>query len=191
MGYWFFLETMEKLTISDNTIIAQVCKGDKEKYSGIIKRYEKKLLRYATYLLQDEHDSKDVVQESFIKAYISLNGFNNKKSFSSWIYRIVHNEAINLLKKHKKKISLDEDYKLESGENLEEIFVKKSLQEQTKNCVLQMPIIYREPISLFYLEDKKYEEISDILKIPTNTVATRINRAKGILKQICQKNKIL
>jgi len=182
---------MEKLTISDNTIIAQVCKGDKEKYSGIIKRYEKKLLRYATYLLQDEHDSKDVVQESFIKAYISLNGFNNKKSFSSWIYRIVHNEAINLLKKHKKKISLDEDYKLESGENLEENFVKKSLQEQTKNCVLQMPIIYREPISLFYLEDKKYEEISDILKIPTNTVATRINRAKGILKQICQKNKIL
>jgi RNA polymerase sigma-70 factor (ECF subfamily) len=51
-----------------------------------------------------------------------------------------------------------------------------------------MPLIYREPLSLFFIEEKSYEEISDILRIPTGTVGTRINRAKLILKKICQKN---
>ena len=161
---------METATISDEHIILEVCQGNKEKYSEIIKRYEKKLLRYAIYLLGDEHDSKDVVQESFLKAYISLNNFNRKKKFSSWIYRIVHNESLNLLNKNKKRVILDADYKPESGENLEEDFIKRNLQEMTKRCLLQIPVIYREPITLFYLEEKKYEEISDILKIPLKKV---------------------
>ena len=52
-----------------------------------------------------------------------------------------------------------------------------------------MPVIYREPLSLYFLEEKPYEEISDILRIPVGTVGTRINRAKVLMKKICQKTK--
>ncbi|MDD5681358.1 MAG: sigma factor-like helix-turn-helix DNA-binding protein, partial [Candidatus Omnitrophica bacterium] len=55
-------------------------------------------------------------------------------------------------------------------------------------CLNKMSIIYKEPLSLYYLEEKSYEEISDILRIPIGTVGTRINRAKGLMKKICQKH---
>ncbi len=66
-------------------------------------------------------------------------------------------------------------------------YPSKEIIEKAKNCLSQMPIIYSEPLALYYLEDKSYEEISDILRIPMGTVATRINRSKVIMKNICQK----
>lgn len=136
----------------------------------------------------DEHLGADVVQESFIKAYINLNGFNTKKKFSSWIYRIVHNEALNAFGKSKKQQPIENDAGFNSKTNLEDEFIKNELIKHTHNCLKQMPIIYKEPLSLFFLEEKSYEEISDILKIPIGTVGTRVSRAKGIMKNICQQN---
>ena len=86
---------------SDEELVEIIKSKDKEIFAEIIKRYEKKLLRYANYLLNDSDKASDVVQESFIKAYVNLNSFNNKFKFSSWIYRIVHNEAINHINKNK------------------------------------------------------------------------------------------
>ena len=177
-----------KLTkMTDEEIVWQVQKGDKEIYARIVKRYQDKLIRYATYLVGDFHLASDVVQETFIKAYVNLNGFNVKKKFSSWIYRIAHNEAMNVLKKDKKQFSLGEYVEIDSNIDLEENLIKKELKTQTQRCLKQMSVIYREPLSLYFLEDKTYEEISDILRIPMGTVGTRINRAKVIMKKICQK----
>jgi len=161
-------------SISDEMLVEKIRSKDKNLYTHIVERYEAKLMKYAFYLINDQHKAADVVQESFIKAYINLNSFNTKKKFSSWIYRIVHNESINMIKKYKKEISLDE-------------IDAKEIIAKAQNCLSQMPIIYSEPLALYYLEEKSYEEISDILRIPMGTVATRINRAKIIMKLICQK----
>jgi RNA polymerase sigma-70 factor, ECF subfamily len=174
--------------LSDEKIIEIVRSSDKEMYAEIIKRYERKLMRYARYIMEDDHMGADVVQEGFIKAYINLNGFNTKKKFGSWIYRIVHNEAMNMLNKHKKQQPMNEQINFESGINLEDDFIKNELVSHTHHCLKQIPIIYKEPLSLFYLEEKSYEEISDILRIPIGTVGTRINRAKGMMKKLCQKH---
>lgn len=175
--------------VSDELLVSKIRTTDRELFSKLVKRYEDKLLRYAGYLLNDEQDVYDVVQDSFIKAYINLNGFDTNKKFSSWIYRIVHNEAMNSLKKFKKEIHIPEDMDFESHENIEEEYTKKEIIERANSCLHKMPLLYSEPLSLFYIDDKSYEEISDILRIPMGTVATRINRAKGIMKTICQKNK--
>lgn len=180
------MSDMSKL--SDEEIAVIVRSSDKDAYAEIIKRYQEKLMRYADYILGDEHMAADVVQEGFIKAYINLNGFDTKKKFGSWIYRIVHNEAINLLTKQKKQKPIDEQVEFDSGINLEDEFIKKELASHAHYCLEQMSIIYKEPLSLYFLEEKSYDEISDILRIPMGTVATRINRAKGIMKTICQKN---
>jgi RNA polymerase sigma-70 factor (ECF subfamily) len=181
---------MKDLTkLPDEKIIEMVRQKDKELYIHIIRRYQEKLIRYANYLTDDEHNAADIVQESFIKAYINLNGFDIKKKFSSWIYRIVHNEAMNLINRRKKQVSLNEDKDFDSGIYIEEALIKKELKNHTHNCLNQMPIIYSEPLSLYYLEEKSYEEISDILRIPIGTVGTRINRAKILMKKICQKIK--
>ena len=174
--------------LSDEKVVNIVRVSDKEAYVEIIKRYQAKLMRYATYIMGNEHIGADVVQEGFIKAYVNLNGFDTKKKFSSWIYRIVHNEAMNILNKRKYQRPMDNQTDFDSGVNLEDEFIKNELVSHAHHCLEQMPIIYREPLSFFYLEEKSYEEISDILRIPIGTVGTRINRAKGIMKKLCQKH---
>lgn len=174
--------------LSDENLIRQIRESHRELYSEIINRYQTKLIRYAVHLSGDRYQAEDIVQNALIKAYINLNSFNLKRKFSSWIYRIVHNEAINQLKQHKKILPLD-NIDFDSGVNLENELIKKELKTYARNCLKQMDLKYREPLSLHFLEEKSYDEISEILRLPVSTVGTRINRAKIIMKKICQKLK--
>ncbi|MCM2339324.1 MAG: sigma-70 family RNA polymerase sigma factor [Burkholderiales bacterium] len=174
--------------LSDEEIIEKVRTSDKDLYALIINRYQKKLIRYANNLIKNEEKAIDIVQESFIKAFINLNSFDTKKKFSSWIYRIVHNQVENIRKKYKQETPLLEEWDFESKDDIEKDFEQKETIEKVEKCLKEIPLIYSEPISLYYIDEKSYEEISDILKIPMGTVATRINRAKIIIKKICQKN---
>lgn len=173
--------------LTDEKIVELVRRKNKELYTEIIERYQDKLMRYAMYLSGDENSAADIVQESFIKAYINLEGFDTKKKFASWVYRIVHNEAMNFLNKYKKHASLYANADFDSGIDIEDEFVKKELTHHARLCLNQIPLIYKEPLSLYFLEEKSYDEISDILRIPLGTVGTRINRGKAIMKKICQK----
>jgi len=174
--------------LSDEEIIEKVRSNDREIYAVIMERYQKKLLRYASSLIKDENKAIDAVQESFIKAFINLKGFDTKKKFSSWIYRIVHNESMNIIKKHHKEIALPDGIDFKSEENIEAEFEQKEMAGEIEKCLGEIPVLYSEPISLYYIDGKSYEEISDILKIPMGTVATRISRAKILIKKICQRN---
>ena len=179
------MSELQKYT--DEKVVEFTRTKNKEAYAEIIKRYQDKLMRYAKYLLNDNEKAADVVQESFIKAYVNLNSFNSKKKFSSWIYRIVHNQAINLIDKRKREIPLLDNIDFDSGINIEEEYKKKEIAKIVKECLNRMPVLYKEPLSLYFLEDKSYNEISDILRIPIGTVGTRINRAKVLMKKICLK----
>ena len=175
-------------TSTDEELAVETRSTNKERYGELVRRYEDKLMRYATHLLHDEQKAMDVVQDSFIKAYVNLNGFDQKKKFSSWIYRIVHNESMNAVKKYQKETPMFKDLDWESDEDIEQDFTRKEIIQKAHMCLDKMPIRYSEPLALYYLDDKSYEEISDILRIPMGTVATRINRAKAMMKIICQKN---
>lgn len=172
--------------LNDEELIGKVIEN-KELFEEIINRYQKKIWRYIFYLTGKREESEDIVQEVFIKAYINLQSFNKNLKFSSWIFRIAHNEAINFLKKTKNNLVFNEKiYKVEDERELDEKMSEKELEKKVKNCLIKLPIIYREVIDLFYFEQLSYDEISDILKIPPGTVAIRLSRAKKILKKICQ-----
>lgn len=175
---------------TDSQIVSLVLRGDKDIYSKIVERYEAKLFRYATFLIKDYDMASDLVQDTFIKAYIGLYGFRLDKSFSSWIYRILHNEAMNIIKRNKKVTTL-------SGKGMtgDEIFVnfstdktidKNLLNDSVRRCLYKIDIKYQEVLSLYYFDYLKYDDISDILHIPISTVGVRIKRAKDELKKICQ-----
>ena len=188
-NYMYYNHDMPHDTLlSDEQVVTRVCSGDKDLFRELVRRYEEKLMRYAIYLVRSSDKAQDIVQESFINAYKNLNGFNSKLKFSSWIYRIVHNEAINHVKKYRKDVTLTEAVNTMSDENIEQNFERKEVIERAHLCLTRLPISYSEPLALYYLEDKSYEEISDIMRIPMGTVATRINRAKGIMKALCEKS---
>lgn len=179
------MDIYEKFT--DEAIVEKVRLEDQELYVVIIKRYQDKLLRYAKNLIKDQSKSVDVVQDSFVKAFVNLKSFDAKKKFSSWIYRIVHNEAMNIIKKSERETALPDDFELSDDQDAQDIFEQREIADKVANCLVLMPTLYSAPLALFYIESKSYEEISDILRIPMGTVATRISRAKKLMKNLCQK----
>lgn len=177
------MEDLKHLT--DERIAEHVRTKDQEAYLEIMRRYQGKLMRYANVLTQDEMKSADIVQNSFLKAFVNLNSFDAKMKFSTWIYRIVHNEAMNEIAKYRRETPMLDGIDFGSGENIEADFTKKESQEMVRGCLSRMPVMYSEPLSLFYFEEKSYEEISDILRVPIGTVGTRISRAKALMKKLC------
>ncbi|MFS8118031.1 MAG: RNA polymerase sigma factor [Microcoleus sp.] len=186
------MNTTNNDEITDSQIITIVLGGDNDAYALIVERYESKLLRYATYILKDYDIASDAVQESFIKAYVNLRSFNLAKQFSPWIYRILHNEAMNIIKRSRKTIALGGADEI-SDDFVVHFSTAKSLDKYTLNtdvrkCLAQLDVKYREVLVLTYFDNLKYDEISDILHIPTSTVGVRIRRAKAVLKKVCKSN---
>lgn len=175
-------------SISDEAIVVQVLGGNIDMYEELMVRYEAKLQRYVTYLIHDPTAALDVVQETFIKAFQNLRNYNPDYKFSSWIYRIAHNEAMNSLKKNRylaeADIELLPDQSYDS--NTADLFDQKILGQTVRDCLGELEPKYREIIQLIYFEHMKYNEVSDILRIPTSTVGVWLSRAKAHLKRICE-----
>ena len=140
--------------LTDEEIIEKVRTSNQDLYAVVIDRYQKKLIRYAYNLIKNEERAADIVQESFIKAFINLNSFNIKKKFSSWIYRIVHNQAINLAKKYQKETPLLENWDFKSNDDIEKDFEEKETKEKVEKCLKEIPLLYSEPLSLHYIDEK-------------------------------------
>jgi len=172
---------------------------DKEGFYYLMKKYESKIMRYIKRSTNvDQAEAEDLLQEIFIKVYRNLNGFNQNLSFSSWIYRIVHNEIINHYHKNKRLINISnlEDVSDEiriltealSDEPDEyESIVRKEEAYKLKQALSELPQKYRDVLVLYYMEELSYAEISDVLKKPPGTVATLLNRAKSKFKSIAVK----
>ncbi len=159
-------------------------------FEELMRRYELKLIRYVRSLGLEQNLAEDVVQECFIKAYRKIRSFNPKKGkWSSWIYRIAHNCAIDSFKKQKKDLTVDED------EWWETIAVPETISEELNmkinagvlsSGLKVLDVKYREPLMLHYLEHKGYKEVGEILRLPTATVSTRIKRGKERLRQVLE-----
>jgi RNA polymerase sigma-70 factor (ECF subfamily) len=174
-------------TLSDEEVVENVRSRDQELYAVIIGRYQEKLLRYAGNLVKDEHKAADIVQDAFIKAFVNLKGFDTKKRFSSWIYRIVHNEAMNAVKRYGKELPMDDAFDAPSDESIEDEYMRQETTEQVEACLKKLPLLFSEPLALHYIDGKSYEEMSDILRVPVGTVATRMRKAKSLMKSLCHR----
>ncbi|MDD5551833.1 MAG: RNA polymerase sigma factor [Candidatus Pacebacteria bacterium] len=176
--------------------LAYLTLKDEDYYLCLMQRYEEKLLRYIHRISGlFEKDAQDILQETFIKVYKNLNDFDKKLKFSSWIYRIAHNEVISNWRKRKarpKMIFIEDNDFLESlsSEFTTDIHLEKKYKKETVKKVLKnLDQKYKEILELKYLEQKDYKEISDILKIPMGSVATLLNRARErFKKEVKEKN---
>ncbi|MDE1924679.1 MAG: RNA polymerase sigma factor [Patescibacteria group bacterium] len=179
-------------SLTDEQIVLLIQGGDKEKYGLLMTRYDKKLSRYGRKFLSEKENIEDIVQDVFISAFQNINNFDTSLKFSSWIYRIAHNAFVNGLKRQQRSavLGLDLDtfvshmtYEDPAVEERDHEIMKKmidqGLEKLTPKC--------REVIILHYLEGLSYKEISDILQIPTGTVAVRVLRGKDALRKIYKK----
>ncbi|MBI2464675.1 sigma-70 family RNA polymerase sigma factor [Candidatus Shapirobacteria bacterium] len=180
--------------LDDNELVALSIQNSQYFYC-LMKRYEDKLKGYVhrlTYLSNE--DVEDIVEDSFVNAYLHLNDCDCDLKFSSWMYRIVHNSAINFIKKQKQSLRIEADESddelvdwLVADTNIEKETVSKHFDEYIKSILDKLRPEYKEVIALKFFEEKDYKEISDILQKPMGTVATLLSRAKIQFKQIYEK----
>jgi RNA polymerase sigma-70 factor, ECF subfamily len=171
--------------VSDEKIVKKIQDGDKEKFGEIIEKYQGKLFGYIKNLInQNNMEVEDVVEDTLVLAYQNLNGFDTSKKFSSWIYRIAHNKAIDYFKKKRLKTTvLDDELEIGLKDGLfEELEIEKNDKKMVAKAVNSLEIKYKEVVVLYFFEDKSYEEISDILHLPVSNVGVLLYRAKDKLK---------
>lgn len=163
---------------------------NQDNFVYLVDRYKGKLSSYIKRLTNvNNEDVEDILQEVFIKVYLNLNDFNKDLKFSSWIYRITHNQVIS---GHRKIKARPEGYAVVIDDQLAnslaaEIDIKgqvdsKILQKTISLVLAKIEPKYRDVLILKFLEEKSYQEISDILKKPLGTVASLMNKAKQEFK---------
>ncbi len=175
---------------TDEEIIVAVQKGDKEAFGFLIERYKDKILRYARrFMFYSPDDAEDVVQDVFLKAYVNIKSFNTKKRFSPWLYRIAHNELINVIKKKGKEPVpfFDPDTLFPhpiSKETADKDLNQSQIKEMLEQGMDKLNYKYREVLALHYFEEMDYKDIADILRVPVSTVGVRLKRGRESLKKL-------
>ena len=172
--------------------------ADQDDFLYLMRRYEGRLLAYILRISSFSHDeAEDILQEVFIKIYENLNDFDTSLKFSSWAYRITHNQAISHYRRAKARpqsLPIDINDKilanLSSDLDIEKKVEVDYLRKAIKNVLANLDIKYREVLVLKFLEERSYQEISDILKKPMGTIATLINRAKKEFREELKRQKI-
>ncbi len=175
---------MQQPEITDAELVARSI-DHPHVFMRLMERYEQRLIRYIMRIsAASVDDAQDVLQDVFIKVYQNLHAFDQRLSFSAWIYRITRNQVISQYRKQRRhderRIDLsDEDIERIADELVLPAEIDNDFRRQTIEQVLtHIDDKYREVLVLRYLEERSYDEIADILKKPPGTVATLLNRAK-------------
>jgi RNA polymerase sigma-70 factor (ECF subfamily) len=154
-----------------------------DRYAELVTCYYVGLIIHCERLVGDRDEAEDIAQEAFVKAYLQLERFDPSRArFSTWLYRIATNLAIDYLRVHKRKVEV------EDIETLTETTMPTFLEDEEKltirNAVAELqPLEYRRAIEAYYWYGKSYQQIADEAGVPINTVRTWLRRAKLQLKE--------
>lgn len=188
------MNSQELSTLPDAELIEKA-KEDIDAFGVLIEKYEQPLMRYVLRISSfSPEEAEEILQEVFLKAWKNLNDFDRTQKFSSWIYRITHNQTISEFRKGKSRGNeMKNEWNEELFSNLpgttdiKEEFGKELNAEILRKSITHLPEKYKTALVLRFWEEKSYDEIGDILKIPTGSVATLVSRAKKELKKTLER----
>jgi RNA polymerase sigma-70 factor (ECF subfamily) len=167
---------------NESEVIKTILNGT-DRYEELVSRYHVGLIIHCDSLLGDRDQAEDVAQEAFIKAYLQLATFDATKArFSTWLYRIATNLAIDYLRKEKRKVVVAEIEAI--AEHTMPTHLEDERKQEVRSAVHALtPPEYRAVIEAYYWEGKSYQQIADQIGKPVNTVRTWIRRAKLQLQE--------
>ena len=177
-----------------NRLIIKAIEGNQTAYKLLVKRYKNGLYNMVYQMIKNREEAEDLVQETFMKAFNSLASYNDNYAFSTWLYKIAFNHCIDAIRKKKlRTLPLDKPIQLQAGEvhhqirdeshSPEKVLLFAEKRTLIQKSIKSLPERYRIAIVLRHQEERSYEEISEILKIPLGTVKARIFRAREMLKK--------
>jgi len=176
---------------NERELIRRAQNGDEEAFESLIVFYTPKLFHVVVRMARDTSEAEAIVQETFWRTWRALGRYHNDQPFFPYLSAI----ALNLLRDQWRKDrwveseGLGSDFELESdsGTDIESLVEEREVRKDLDNAIHQLPPIYRAVIAFRYQGELEYEEISQIMKVPVNTIRTHLHRAKKMLKQLIEK----
>lgn len=180
----------------DADVLTRAKRGDRSAFSALVRKYQRRVHATALHITGNLHDADDVAQDTFIRAYRGLPGFDERSEFFTWLYRITVNTALNHLRKHKRtdEIARAGQAKVEAEGGLPEnpdaevrtprewLEINQSYRRVLEEVWALSPSL-RVTLVLATVEGKAYREIAELLEVPEGTVAWRINEARKQLRE--------
>jgi RNA polymerase sigma factor (sigma-70 family) len=179
---------------SEQALVTSALAGDQKAYKALFEMYRQAIFHITVKIVRNPDEANDLVQETFIKAFGSLKTYDHNYRFSTWLYKIAANSSIDFLRKRKiDSLSLDKPIPTKDGDvqmeipddtyNPEHDLRNRERTIGIEDAIDSLPEKYREVIVLRHKEDRSYEEIAEMLKVPVGTVKARIFRARELLKK--------
>jgi RNA polymerase sigma-70 factor (ECF subfamily) len=184
----------EREQLDDRGLVSRILAGDRDRFTELVSRYEKRVINYVYRITHRYEDAHDLAQDIFVKVYLALDRYDPKYQFSTWLFRIAQNSAIDALrKKSLPEVPLSRPVTDEDGGTKEREFAddgispyralkNKQLSAAIDKAVLELPPDYRELIQLRHFAELSYEEIASMKKLPLGTVKNKLFRARNLLK---------
>jgi RNA polymerase sigma-70 factor (ECF subfamily) len=183
----------ERDQLDDRSLVGRILGGERDLFTVLVTRYEKRVVNYVYRITHRYEEAHDLTQEIFVKVYLALDRFDPQYQFSTWLFRIAQNSAIDALRKKSiAEVPLARPTEDEPGREQEfaddgispyRALKNKQLSAAIDQAVKNLPPDYRELIQLRHFAELSYEEIATMKKLPLGTVKNKLFRARNLLKE--------
>lgn len=178
----------------DTIYIHRTLHGDKEAFGCLVQKYQKMVYTLALKILDNKEDAEDAAQEIFVKCYRALNRYNGSAAFTTWLYKITYNHAIDILKSRNKKWNTTEwksdmEIGVISHKSMDEKIDHKGIQLLLKEAIHRLLPDEQVIITLYYYEEISLREIAEITGIRENNVKVKLFRIRTKLLEILKSKK--
>jgi len=178
----------------DRELVARSIGGDRDAYRLLVEKYQSRALGIALEIVKSREDAEDIVQESFVKAYLSLGEFRNQSAFYTWLYRIVYNMAIDFKRKVSRRggeaLAYEEgdeggvlDHHGERFVSPHEAVVQKEQRARMERVLAQLTPEHRAVVVLREVEGLSYDEIARVVGVSKGTVMSRLHYARKNMQE--------
>jgi RNA polymerase sigma-70 factor (ECF subfamily) len=178
----------------DSILVARVMRGDETAFSTLVRRYEAKLIVYLTQIVSVQEEARDLVQEAFIRVWRNLDQYDSRFRFSTWLFRIAHNLAIDHLRRRRQPVISLERGEDDEGDEMRidppdlrrgplGDLANRELAEALRREIAKLPTSYRELVVLRHLVGLAYNEIAELKSLPLGTVKNKLFRAHSVLRE--------
>lgn len=185
---------MTQTVPSDQEVIAQVLKGNQQKYELLVNKYQSFTFTIALRYTKNREDAEELAQSAFVKAYLNLKDYRGDAKFSTWLYTIVSSLSLSFLRKKKLDIhSLDQEGVFELANANESNFKADVIEQHSRTALLNRAMNLLNPddaklLLLFYKAEQSLDEIAQILHIEPNNAKVKLHRARQRLKETMEKH---
>ena len=170
------------MEISEEKLINQSLEENAQAFGELVERYKDAIYYHCFSLVKDEDAAEDIAQETFISAYYKLASYDRSRKFSTWLFKIATNKGLNYLKKNKRLIPMDDEYKdrIVSSHPTPHMQAERT---EIHQIVDSLKPEYQAVISMYYWQGLDYVSIAEVMQVPEGTVKGWMSRAKESLRK--------